>query len=118
MPKPAGCQMKSKPLWMPRTRMFSSVLENRYAPVAKISASTITWYSTPRKALLRQDQERAFGGAGDMTGQGSSPDEPCFVVVYLTGGAYMKPPLLHRLLAPRGSLSADFGPTLRSKISP
>ena len=34
------------------------------------------------------------------------------------GGAYMMPPLFHRLLTPRGSFSADFGPTLRSKISP
>src|SRR6185295_5242161 len=60
---PAGCVMKSKPLLMPRRRMFSSVLENRYAPAATISASTTTWYSTPRKALLRQDQLRDLGGA-------------------------------------------------------
>ena len=66
MAKPAGCVMKSKPLWMPRTRMFSSVLENRYAPAAKTSPSTITWYSTPRKALLRQDQDRVLGGAVAM----------------------------------------------------
>jgi len=35
-----------------------------------------------------------------------------------TGGAYISPPLFQRLLTPRGSFSADFGPTLRSKISP
>ena len=35
-----------------------------------------------------------------------------------TGGAYIRPPLFHRLLGPRGSPIGVFGPTLRSKISP
>src|SRR5688572_871372 len=76
MPNPAGPLMKSKPLWMPRMRMFSSVLENRYAPAAKTSPSTITWYSKPRKALLRQDQDRVLGGAVAMQGQGPSQTNP------------------------------------------
>src|SRR5262245_160803 len=66
---------------MPRTRMFSSVLENRYAPAATIRPSTITWYSTPRKALLRQDQLRDLGGAAmESAGQGSPAGEPAFVL--------------------------------------
>src|SRR5687768_17789706 len=109
MPNPAGPLMKSKPLWMPRMRMFSSVLENRYAPAANTSPSTSTWYSKPRKALLRQDQERLLGGAAAINRTGFAHRRNrsrC----YRTGGAYMKPPLLHRPFAPRGSLSADFGP--------
>ena len=34
------------------------------------------------------------------------------------GMAYIKPPLFHWLLTPRGRPRADLGPTLRSKISP
>ena len=34
------------------------------------------------------------------------------------GGAYIKPPLVHRLLTPRGSATGVFGPRLRSKLSP
>ena len=34
------------------------------------------------------------------------------------GGAYIRPPLVHRLLTPRGSPTGVFGPRLRSKLSP
>src|SRR4030042_1171447 len=37
---------------------------------------------------------------------------------YLNGMAYMSPPLDHRSLRPRSSLSGVLGPTLRSKTSP
>ena len=34
------------------------------------------------------------------------------------GGAYIRPPLVQRLLTPRGSATGVFGPRLRSKLSP
>ena len=35
-----------------------------------------------------------------------------------SGGAYIRPPLVQRLLTPRGSATGVFGPRLRSKLSP
>ncbi len=46
------------------------------------------------------------------------PERNPSALIYRIGGAYMMPPLFHKLLRPRGSFSAEFGPTLRSKISP
>ena len=41
--KPAGCCRKSKPLWIPRTRMLSSVLWTRYQPAATTSNTATIW---------------------------------------------------------------------------
>ena len=109
MSKPAGCVRKPKPLWMPRTRMFSSVLCARNQTAAAISRHRDHLVDQAANvARLRQDQSRLLGSARrGAAGRGQR-----------IGGAYWRPPLFHRLLTPRGSFSADFGPTLRSKISP
>ena len=89
-----------------------------------MSTSATAWYSRPRKALLRQVNDDRRGGAGraamGLVGVVESAMGEALrrLRFQRTGGAYMKPPLLHRLLAPRGSFSALLGPTLRSKISP
>jgi hypothetical protein len=43
MSKPAGWVRNPKPLWMPRTRMFSSVLCARNQTAAAINATATTW---------------------------------------------------------------------------
>ncbi len=44
--------------------------------------------------------------------------EHLFITDYLTGAAYMMPPLVHRAFKPRSRARGVLTPTLRSKISP
>ena len=41
--KPAGCVRKSKPLWMPRTRMLVSVFDQRNQAARPMAATATSW---------------------------------------------------------------------------
>ena len=43
MSNPAGCVRKPNPLWIPRTRMFSSVLCARNQTAVAITATATPW---------------------------------------------------------------------------
>ena len=62
MSKPAGPTRKSKPLWMPRTRMFSSVLCARNQITKRDQPERDDLVERPRTARLRSDHSRRFGG--------------------------------------------------------